>query len=163
MSLAHALAYLATPYSRYPAGLHQAFIDASALAALLLTMGVKCYSPIAHTHPLALYGGLDPLDHALWLGFDAVMMDRCEVLIVAHLSGWQESRGIAHEVEVFAAAGKPIYDLEPQPLRLTRRRDPPPPSAPALLINPSQGAHAPCSDQVEGGRAGAVPSGGRRP
>ncbi len=105
------LAYLATPYSQYPKGLHQAFIDASALAARLLRAGICAYSPIAHTHPLALYGLVDPLDHSIWLPFDELMMARCDTLIVAHMEGWQESLGIAHEVTYFEVARKPIYDL----------------------------------------------------
>ena len=50
-SINGALAYLATPYSKYPAGLQQAFVDAAKLAALLLRSGMNVYSPIAHTHP----------------------------------------------------------------------------------------------------------------
>lgn len=115
------LAYLATPYSRYSAGLERAFVDAAVLAANLLLCGVKVYSPIAHTHPIAQYGGLDPLDHAIWLPFDMAMMERCDAMIVAHLDGWDKSYGIAEEVKVFTAANKPIYDLDPRSLVMTRR------------------------------------------
>lgn len=105
------LAYLATPYSRYPAGPVSAFIDAATLAARLLRAGVNAYSPIAHTHPLAVYGNLDQFDHSIWLPFDELMMSRCDTLIVAHMEGWQESKGIAHEVAFFERAMKPIFDL----------------------------------------------------
>src|SRR5436309_1862842 len=60
------LYYLATPYSKYPRGLTAAFEDAANLAARLLQVGFRVYSPIAHTHPLAVYGKIDPLDHAIW-------------------------------------------------------------------------------------------------
>src|SRR3990167_1959103 len=60
------IGYLATPYTRYPAGIRAAFADAAKLAARLLVTGLKVYSPITHTHPLAIYGHLDPLDHAIW-------------------------------------------------------------------------------------------------
>lgn len=115
------LAYLATPYSKYPGGLDAAFRDAAALAARLLVAGIAVYSPIAHTHPLAIYGDLDPLDHSIWLPFDAAMMARCDVLIVAHMDGWEQSFGVAHEIEVFQGAGKGIYDLDPATLKMTRR------------------------------------------
>ena len=105
------LAYLGTPYTRYAAGIEAAFQDAAALAARLLLSGIHVYSPIAHTHPLAMYGLLDPLDHSIWLPFDELMMRRCDTLIVAHMEGWQESKGIAHEVDYFWRAGKPIFDL----------------------------------------------------
>lgn len=116
------LAYLATPYSKWPLGLHDAFVEVSKLAARLLVAGVKVYSPIAHTHPLATYGFLDALDHTIWLPFDEAMMRVSDVLIVAHMDGWQQSKGVAHEIEFFKAAGKPIFDLDPGTLRMTKRQ-----------------------------------------
>jgi hypothetical protein len=116
------LAYLATPYTKYPLGIERAFIDAAALAAQLMRACVKVYSPIAHTHPLAVHGHIDPLDHAIWLPFDEAMMAAADVLIVARMEGWRESKGIAHEVEFFERAGKPIFDLDPGSLILMRRR-----------------------------------------
>lgn len=116
------LCYLATPYSKYMGGnLDRAFVDASKLAALLLVAGVKVYSPIAHTHPLAMHGNLDPLDHDIWLPFDEAMMHAATVLIVAHMEGWRESKGIAHEIAFFRRRDKPIFDLDPDTLTMTRR------------------------------------------
>lgn len=108
------LCYLATPYSKYKGGnLQLAFEDAARLAAELLAIGIRVYSPIAHTHPLAVYGHLDALDHSIWLPFDEAMMEASDCLIVAHMDGWDVSYGIEHEVNFFAAAGKPIFDLDP--------------------------------------------------
>ena len=115
------IAYLATPYSRYPRGTSEAFKDASKIAAQLLCAGLKVYSPIAHTHPIAVYGALDLLDHSIWLPFDEAMMEVASVLIVAQLEGWEESKGVAHEVKFFADRGKPIYDLDPRSLMMKRR------------------------------------------
>lgn len=117
-----ALCYLATPYSKYPPGIEQAFVDAAKLAALLLPSGLKVYSPIAHTHPLAIHGKIDPLDHAIWMPFDEAMMTAADVLLVAHMHGWQESYGIAHEIRFFENAGKPIFDLDPKTLVMTKRK-----------------------------------------
>jgi len=50
------------------------------------------------------------------------MMARCDSLIVAHMDGWAESKGIAHEVEFFAKAGKPIFDLNPTTLFMEKRK-----------------------------------------
>ena len=83
---------------------------------------MNVYSPIAHTHPLALYGNLDPLDHLIWLPFDQAMMNAADVLLIAHMQGWQESYGIAHEIEYFETAGKPIFDLDPKTLVMTKRK-----------------------------------------
>lgn len=117
-----ALAYLATPYTKYPHGPHIAFRHACKIAARLVQSGVNVYSPIAHTHPIAVHGGLDILDLTIWLPFDELMMSRCDTLIVAHMEGWQESKGIAHEIKFFLDAGKPIFDLDPQTLSMVRRQ-----------------------------------------
>jgi nucleoside 2-deoxyribosyltransferase len=95
-----------------------AFRDASKLTAQLLRAGLKVYSPIAHTHPVAIYGELDPLDHGIWLPFDAAIMDKADALLVAHMDTWDKSFGIAHEINVFKAADKPIYHLDPDSLTL---------------------------------------------
>lgn len=116
------LSYLATPYTKYPDGPEQAFRDAASLAARLLRIGLKVYSPIAHTHPIAVYGNIDPLDLSIWLPFDEAMMIAADVLIVAHMAGWKESRGIAHEIQFFEESHKPIFDLEPKTLLMVRRR-----------------------------------------
>lgn len=105
------LCYLATPYTKYPLGIERAFEHAAALAALLLVLGVRVYSPIAHSHPLAIHGKLDPLDHSIWMPFDEAMMDAADALIVAEMDGWRDSKGVRHEMDFFARDGKPIYML----------------------------------------------------
>lgn len=100
--------YVATPYSKYPRGLDAAFEDACKATASLLRMGINVYSPIAHTHPIAKHGGIDPLDHSIWLPADAPMMDAAEGLIVVKMEGWDESYGISEEIKAFRTAGKPI-------------------------------------------------------
>ena len=112
------LCYLATPYSKYSGGdLALAFQHAAQLAAQLMLCGVKVYSPIAHTHPLAIYGNIDPLDHKIWLPFDEAIMDKADALAVAKTEGWEQSTGIKHEIGVFTAAGKPVYyvDIKEKP------------------------------------------------
>lgn len=109
----NALIYLATPYTRYVGGITLAFERASSLAADLIKRGLNVYSPIAHTHPIAVYGNIDPLDHGIWLNFDAVMMTKADALMVAKLHGWTESYGVRHEIEQFKSVGKPIFYLDP--------------------------------------------------
>lgn len=108
---AYRLCYLATPYSKYEAGIHMAFVDASVFAARLMQQGVRVYSPIAHTHPLAIYGNIDPFDHDVWLPFDEAIMSVSDALLVVEMQGWKESRGIAHEIEFFEAHKLPIHYL----------------------------------------------------
>lgn len=115
------LNYLATPYSKFPHGIQVAFENACQIAARLLTRGVKVYSPIAHTHPIAIHGGLNPYDHSIWLPFDQAIMECCSGLIVAHMEGWDISYGIAEEIKFFNEFRKDIYDLEPATLSITKR------------------------------------------
>lgn len=106
------LIYVGTPYTKFPAGIEVAFQAACFLTGRLLRAGLKVYSPIAHTHPIAIHGGLDPLDHSIWLPFDAAMMDKADAMIVAMMDTWESSRGVRHEMDAFAAAGKPIYFMD---------------------------------------------------
>lgn len=116
------LVYLATPYSKYPFGIEAAFREAASIACALMKTHIKVYSPIAHTHPLAVYGKLDPLDHAIWLPFDEAMMEASDALVVTHMDGWADSYGIQHEVDFFLSARKPIFDLEPATFEITKRK-----------------------------------------
>lgn len=107
------LVYMATVYTKHPAGLERAFVDACELAGELIRKGVNVYSPIAHTHPIAKHANMDPLDHDMWLAFDEAMMDASDALVVMTMPGWQASKGIAHEIRRFQANNKPIYYLDP--------------------------------------------------
>lgn len=101
-------AYIATPYTKYPAGIEAAFQDAARAVAGLLRKGFAAYSPIAHTHPVAIYGDIDPLDHSIWLSLDEHMMRAADECFVIHMEGWDTSYGVAHEIKFFQDAGKPV-------------------------------------------------------
>lgn len=113
------LIYLATPYSKYAAGMEQAFRDAASIAAVLVLKGVKVYSPICHTHPIAVHGGIDPLSHNIWLPFDEAMMNVCEALVVVKMQGWEDSYGINYEIDYFTEDHKMAFYLDPVTLELT--------------------------------------------
>lgn len=107
--------YLATPYTKYPAGHEMAFRDASFVAGLLLSSGVPVFCPIAHTHPIAQYGNIHPTnanDPFFWLRLDRHMMDAACGIIVAGLDGWSESYGVNYEIGVFHMADKPLLLLD---------------------------------------------------
>lgn len=105
--------YIATPYTRFPEGIEAAFVAACEQAAFLLRNGVRTYSPIAHTHPIAIHGKIDPLDHSIWLPFDEAMMEAAVGIIVCQLPTWEISYGVKHEIEHFLAAGKPVIYMTP--------------------------------------------------
>ena len=108
--------YLGTPYSRYEMGLNMAFAHASRLAGQMLKKGVQVYSPIAHTHPIAMFGEIDPLDHEIWLPFDRTMWELSSAMVVGMLPGWKESYGVAKEIEYFNSVNKPLYSIDPETL-----------------------------------------------
>ena len=104
--------YLATPYSKYPEGLEMAFVEACRVAGHLIKIGVRVFSPIAHMHPVARFCNIDPHDHAIWLPADRPIMDAACGLIVCKMPSWEISFGIAEEIKIFEAAGKPIEYME---------------------------------------------------
>ncbi len=107
------LYYVGTPYTKYPGGIEDAFIEACRLTGELLLRGIKVYSPIAHTHPVAIHTGIDPLNLDVWLPFDAAMIEKSDAMIVAMMPSWRASTGVKHEIEEFRKARKPIYYLDP--------------------------------------------------
>jgi hypothetical protein len=107
--------YLGSPYSKYPAGLTLAAFDVARIAAAFAKRGISVYSPIAHTHPIAQAGDLDPLDHKIWLPFDEPMMRSAYGLIVAMMDSWQTSYGLKVEIDWFKSHGRPIVYLEVPP------------------------------------------------
>lgn len=110
------LYYLATPYSKFEGGHHRAFVAAVKLCARLAEAGHKVYSPIAHCHPLTEHGGIDPLDHSFWLPFQEPMMRACDVLLVATFDGYQQSKGVQHEIQFFTRANKQLLQVDPDTL-----------------------------------------------
>lgn len=104
--------YLATVYTKHPDGISAAFAGAcEAVATLWRERGVKTFSPIAHTHPVAIHGGIDPLDHTIWMPLDEPMMRAAHGLLVVEMPGHEHSKGIAAEVEAFRSMNKPIHRL----------------------------------------------------
>jgi hypothetical protein len=117
------LAYLATVYTKHEGGMEAAFIEAAKIAGRLFAAGIPTFSPIAHAYPFVRYADLDPLDYASWQPIQERLMDACDALIVAHMTGWQESVGIAHEIGYFESSKKPIFDLDPETLLMVKRRE----------------------------------------
>jgi hypothetical protein len=109
--------YVATPYSKYDGGIEAAWLEACKVTADLLRRGICAYSPIAHTHPIAIYGRIDPLDHDIWLPFDAAMMDAATECYVIEMPGWHQSKGVLHEIERFKSQGKPVRHFQWPSLR----------------------------------------------
>lgn len=103
--------YLASPYSKYPEGEEQAFIDISKIAANLIQSGIIVYCPIAHSHPLTIHGTAEK-SYDIWLPLDQVFIAKSTGLIVAKMKTWKQSYGINFEIAECKALNKPIYYLD---------------------------------------------------
>jgi len=106
--------YLASPYSRYYAGIDEAARIAAQIAGELTRRDIHVYSPIAETHAIAKAAGLDPLDHEMWMKRDAPFMAAAHGLIVTEMKGWHESIGLEEETNIFIRDLKPVFNLDPR-------------------------------------------------
>ena len=92
--------YLASPYNHEdPAVREERFLAACRVAAKLMRNEFNVFSPIAHSHPVAVHGGLDAVDHDFWMRRDLPMLRRCGAIMVLCMDGWEQSRGMAREIE----------------------------------------------------------------
>lgn len=109
------LVYLACPYSHPdPAVRESRFQAANRVAADLMRQGAFVFSPISHTHPIALAGDL-PLGWEFWEGYDRAVLAACGSMIVLTLEGWRESLGVQAEIGIALEMGIPVGYQEPAP------------------------------------------------
>jgi hypothetical protein len=80
-------------------------------AGLLIAAGVHVYSPIAHSHVIAMHTPLDPRDYGVWMPLNHAMMRVARGLIVLRMPGWATSEGVTMEREAFA--GRRIVMMDP--------------------------------------------------
>lgn len=104
--------YVGTPYSKYHRGIEAAYVEACKAAAALIKSGFNVFCPIAHTHGPAIFGGIDPLDHTIWMDADAPFIQGASALVVVKMTGWEESFGLQQEIQAFKAAGKPVLYMD---------------------------------------------------
>lgn len=109
------LIYLASPYSHAnPIIKHQRFEAACRAAGRLMRQGQCVFSPIAHSHPIEQHfedGGTE--GHDFWLRQDFAILARATKLVVLTLDGWEQSRGVAAELEFAQANSIPFEFLAP--------------------------------------------------
>ena len=106
--------YLGSPYSKYPDGTDQACRAICLIAAELVKRRVRIWCPIAHSHAIATQGGLDALDHTIWMYQDEGFEPNATALVIAKMKTWDMSYGLSVERANFEAAGKPVWGLDPK-------------------------------------------------
>jgi hypothetical protein len=106
--------YLAVPYSHPdPAVRIERFLAANQAAGSLMSAGEVVFSPISHTHPIAVQCEL-PKGWEYWQHFDREFIAISSKVLVLKIDGWQESVGIAAEIAIAAELGIPVEYLEPE-------------------------------------------------
>jgi Domain of unknown function (DUF1937) len=121
------LVYLACPYSDPdPAVREERFRAVNRAAGILMRAGLYIFSPISHTHPIAMEAGL-PLGFDYWRGYDEAILSVCKALIILELPGYGQSVGVRAERDLAQDKGIPIFYSQPDfgaLLETARRVDP---------------------------------------
>jgi hypothetical protein len=108
--------YLATPYTKYPAGMREAYTAAVRIAASFSVMNLNVFSPIVHFHPQSVVARL-PGDVSYWWNRNLPYMKSCCGMVVMEMDGWKESAGITAEIAWFEQQQKPVLYLPTPPMR----------------------------------------------
>jgi len=93
--------YLAAPYTHPDPEIVKFRVKAiNAHAAYLMRAGRGhiVFSPISHSHPIAMENNL-PTTFEFWQRQNREFIVWCDVVMVLRLNGWQESRGLVDEMK----------------------------------------------------------------
>lgn len=108
------LVYLAVPYTHPDKAVQQARFEAvNKMASRLMMQGLKIFSPISHTHPIAMAGEM-PTGWEFWRDFDFAYLTHCYKLMVYKLEGWDRSTGVTAEIKMATELGLEIEYIEPE-------------------------------------------------
>lgn len=99
--------YLATPYSSYLGGRHRAYIAACQQSMFLARHGIRIFSPIAHSHGMAVHG-MEDGSSDIWDMLDEPFVHAAVGMIYCMLPGHEQSKGMARERDQFIADKKEI-------------------------------------------------------
>lgn len=102
--------YLASPYTGTTAQQIERYRRVCQTAADIIRMGYNVFSPIAHSHGIAVHGGLKG-DHATWKEQNLGWLEWCDELWVATIEGWDLSEGIEWEMEIAQKMGKHVVEV----------------------------------------------------
>jgi hypothetical protein len=104
--------YLSSPYTDPELEIRAwRFCAACQAAAHLMRSGHLVFSPVAHTHPISLFGL--PTEWAFWERQDRALLERCDQLVVLMLDGWRESVGVQAEIQIANELGIPTTYWNP--------------------------------------------------
>lgn len=103
------LIYLASPYSSInPAVREMRYERARVVTASLLKRGIPVFSPIVYGRAMEKIIGTDYIS---WKTFNDCMLDSCASMLVLTIDGWENSRGVAYEIDRAKGLKLPISYL----------------------------------------------------
>lgn len=106
--------YLASPYSKYPAGPKAAYRIACVNSALLLANHIPHYCPIVACHPLVdRLPDFDPKDFTHWKVQNESMMLVAKGIIMLKAKNWENSDGMMDEYMFFSLRKREVVYMDP--------------------------------------------------
>jgi len=100
--------YLAIPYTGIE---EESFKTANLVAGRLMQQGHIVFSPISHTHPIAMECDM-PKGWEFWKEFDEQFISFCDEIHVVKLNGHEKSKGVNAEIKMAKELGKLIKYIE---------------------------------------------------
>lgn len=106
------LVYLAVPYTHEdPTVMEWRFNVVNEVAGRLMKQGIHIFSPISHTHPIAVTCDL-PRGFDFWEQYDRAILQVCRKVIVLRLFGWEQSKGVQAEIKIATELGIPVEYID---------------------------------------------------
>lgn len=103
------LIYLAGAYSHPDVDVvERRWIAHCAAAGKLMAANQTVFSPIAHSHPIAMHAELDHLDGEFWLRQDFAILNFADVLVVLTEEDYRTSKGTMAEIREAGELGIPV-------------------------------------------------------
>lgn len=109
----HKLIFVSTPYSHEDEDVKMdRQLTVKAYVAKLMNEGLFAYSPIASCLDLAKKHDL-PTDWDYWNNYCEAMLERCDIMHVIMMEGWDVSTGVKEEIAIATELNIPIIYMIP--------------------------------------------------
>lgn len=109
------LTYLCVPYTHPDIHIREHRYRLATLAAawlMKMSPNRNVFSPITHSHPLHVLGGLAG-DWKTWARIDAQYLSLSREVVVLTARGWQQSAGVTAELKIARKLKLPVTYLSP--------------------------------------------------
>lgn len=91
--------YLASPYTHSePLVREMRYLKIMQATSIFFNKNVFVFSPILYSHEMTKLYSM-PSDADFWWNFNKAALDKCGHLIVYKMNGWDQSKGVAIEIE----------------------------------------------------------------